>query len=164
MHGGALIAMLTFTSGILTNSTSPVRADSLVDPMMRFAFGLACAAAASAGTYLTNYCYLAGAHNQTLIWQHPYIEKGRASKRWEGIGVAFHVTTVLLAVGSLALFVCGFWGVKEALSAARKPPQVENARGIEVNGPEARASDPVDTGPEVQARAGDLVPKQDDAP
>lgn len=73
IHGGALIAMLTFTSGILTNNASTVRADSLVDPMMRFAFGLALAAAASAGTYLTNYCYLAAAHNQTLVWNHPHL-------------------------------------------------------------------------------------------
>lgn len=121
MHGGALVAMLAFTSGILNNSASVVQVDSLVDPMMRFAIGLACAAAASAGTYLTNYCYVAGAQLKTLIWQHPYIEEASASKVWEGVGVAFHVLTVLLALGSLLLFISGFWGVKGGLETAKMP-------------------------------------------
>lgn len=164
MHGGALVAMLAFTSGILNNNTSVVQPDSLVDPMIRFAIGLACAAAASAGTYLTNYCYLAGAQNQTLVWQHPYIEKGRVSKLWEGTGVTFHVATVLLAVVSLVLFVCGFWGVKDALSAAYGPAQVDATSRAEVVVAEPPASDPVEIDRKVDAEAVDVPPNQGDAP
>ncbi|MBJ2153876.1 hypothetical protein [Paracoccus sp. IB05] len=164
MHGGALIAMLTFTSGILTNNASTVRADSLVDPMMRFAFGLALAAAASAGTYLTNYCYLAGAHNQTLVWNHPYLEKGRASKVWEGFGVALHVATVSLAFASLILFVCGFLGVKEALVAAYDAAQIEDTSGASTESAERPVSVPVVAGGDVGTEASAIAPSITEEP
>lgn len=163
MHGGALIAMLTFTSGILNNSTSSVRADSLVDPMMLFAIGLACAAAASAGTYLTNYCYVAGAQNQTLVFQKPYVEKNRASKLWEGFGVAFHIATVLLALGSLILFVCGFWGVKDALTATHGPTQINATSDEAVSITKRPASDTASADREADEPAG-VRPDQGDAP
>lgn len=116
MHGGALVAMLTFTSGLLGNSKSGLSADGLVGPMMHFSIGLAAATAASAGTYLTNYCYVAGEQRRKLTWEHPYIEESAASKWWLHAGVLFHVLTIMLAIGSLLLFIGGFWGVKEALT------------------------------------------------
>lgn len=157
MHGGALIAMLAFTSGILTNNVSTVRADSLVDPMMRFAIGLAFATAASAGTYLTNYCYLAGAHNQTLVWNHPYLEKGRASKVWEGIGVVLHIATVALAFASLLLFVCGFLKVKDALVAAHDATQLENNSTDLAENAEHLVSVPVESGGDAGTEASPIT-------
>ncbi|WP_283179034.1 hypothetical protein [Gemmobacter sp. 24YEA27] len=164
MHGGALVAMMAFTSGILTNNASTVRADGLVDPMMRFAFGLALAAAASAGTYLTNYCYLAGAHNQTLVWSHPYLEKGRASKVWEGIGVALHVATVALAFGSLVLFVCGFMGVKDALAAAHDAAQIEDTSDALAENAEQPVSAPVEAGRDAGTEASAITPSVAEEP
>ncbi|WP_201150883.1 hypothetical protein [Rhodovulum sulfidophilum] len=108
MHGGALVAMLTFISGLLSNNSTHLQVDSLIAPMIRFALGLAFAAAASCSTYLTNYCYAAGASRCVLNWSPPYIQRSRLAKIWMTIGLSFHVAAIILASASLVFFVWVF--------------------------------------------------------
>lgn len=115
IHGGALVSLLTFTSGILSNQYISFGTDNLVTPLYYFTLGLAFTVAASIGAYVTTFSYGSAALTQQRIWQYPYIKDTRGSNRWRHAGVCFHIITVTLVLGSLALFVYGAFGVKEAI-------------------------------------------------
>jgi hypothetical protein len=114
MHGGALVAMLTFISTTINTDANVSLLKELLSPMVNFSIGLALATAASAGAYLTNYCYTSGAVMKRLTWKHPYVEDTAVGRRWRTVGVCLHLMTVILAFVSLFLFVRGFFEVKAA--------------------------------------------------
>lgn len=115
MHGGALVAMLIFTGGILQKEDPAIPLTDMVGPMIWFAVKLALATGASAGAYLTNYCHVSHLSAHRLDWTSPFSHETRASKNWLRAGHCFHVLTLLTAVTSLAVFVLGFFAVKSAL-------------------------------------------------
>ena len=115
MHGGALVAMLTFAGGILQKEDPAIPLASIMSPMIWFAVGLALATGASAGAYLTNYCHVSHLGTQKLDWTHPFSHETRTSRNWLRVAHFFHALTLIVALASLTVFVIGFFAVKSAL-------------------------------------------------
>lgn len=114
MHGGALVAMLTFAGALMQKSEPPVSIGSIMQPMIWFALGLAFATGASAGSYLTSYFQAADISTQRVDWTWPFSHPTTASRRWSEVADFFHVITIAAAMTSLGLFVVGFFSVREA--------------------------------------------------
>lgn len=89
INGGAAVALLAFLGHLAaTGSTGPVLL-SFADSLQRFTAGVFLAALAVALTYMSQLSY-------------------GGEKKWHfRVGVAFHVATILAAVGSLATFIWG---------------------------------------------------------
>lgn len=93
INGGAAVALLAFLGNLITRSGYSANVHTFADSMGMFVFGVFLAAVAFATSYLSQFFY-AG----EKVWQRR-------------TGVAFHVVTSLVGVGSLATFL---WGAQAA--------------------------------------------------
>lgn len=111
INGGAALSLLTFI-GTLNREQKHEVADTLV----WFASGVALAVVAIAASYFTDYFMAGIAGSKIKTFQHPYIQPGPNTKRYETLNFVFHLIAVGCGVVSLLMFVCGLLAVRTALS------------------------------------------------
>ena len=81
-----------------------------------FAVGVALAVFGMALAYLTHYAMAGIAASQIKIWDHPYVSDGPKTKRWRRLNRTFHICAILVAIGSLALFLYGMIATSDAVT------------------------------------------------
>ena len=118
MNGGALIAMLTFLSTLITSENDRSLDVLLIAPMLYFSIELAAVAAAYCTTYLSSLSYVRSIGLRRCQWVSPFVSETDASRRWEIAGNIFLVVTIALGLASLTAFVWGFMLVAQAMTAA----------------------------------------------
>jgi hypothetical protein len=117
MNGGAAIAILTFLGGVASKEKIDFAKVGVVAGTLKwFAFGVALAVVAMALSYLTSFALAAIAASMTKKWEHPYVSDGPKTKRWRRINLAFHICAMLVAFGSLALFLAGMFAASDAIT------------------------------------------------
>ena len=52
---------------------------------------------------------------------HPYLVESKSTPTWKRVNLAIHIMTVILGLGSLALFICGMLSVGGAISRLGSP-------------------------------------------
>jgi len=95
INGGAAVALLAFIGNIWGKGIKVVAVEPLTNSIYYFSFGVLLAAIGTAGSYFAQYYY---------------------NEDHEKTGVAFHVITVLLVIGSYVLFGLGTIGAYEAFA------------------------------------------------
>lgn len=93
INGGAAAALLAFIGNIWAKGVAPEAVSSLTSSIAFFAFGVLIAAAGTAGSYFTQYCY---------------------AKGFQWMAIAFHTLTVVVVIGAFVLFGLG---VRESYQA-----------------------------------------------
>jgi hypothetical protein len=117
INGGAAIAILTFLGGVASKEKIDfVRVGMVADTLKWFASGVALAVLAMALAYLTHYSMAGVTASQLKIWEHPYVSDSSKSARWRRINLVFHVLAMLIAFGSLGLFVVGMFSASDAVT------------------------------------------------
>lgn len=79
-----------------------------------FFFGVSFAVIAMGLTYVDHLLNWKHAISQKEVWKPPYIELGKGTVFWGGVKNGVHVTTVVLVVLSLVMFVLGLVSVEHA--------------------------------------------------
>jgi hypothetical protein len=110
INGGAAIALLTFI-GTLPKEQKRAVADTLV----WFGSGVGLAVLAIAGTYFTNYFMLEIASSKLRRWEHPYVDIGPNTAKYEKLNIGFHLISVALGVASVVAFAIGLLCIRTAL-------------------------------------------------
>jgi hypothetical protein len=120
INGGAVIAVLGFTSALASKDCERIaQIVPVAKSLLWLSGGVAMAAAAAGFSYLTNYAATGGASHQQRTWNHPYIEVAVASKRWRWFATACQWVAVVTAILSLCFFVIGTMNVEDAISHLR---------------------------------------------
>ena len=108
INGGAAIAVLAFIAQVYDGDSHLTVAD-VANALLWFAVGVAFAALAACGTYLTNFSYSSASASRTQTWEHPFSEETRSSVFWLRAGYGFHILTILTALAALATFLIGVY-------------------------------------------------------
>jgi len=117
INGGAAIAVLTFLGGVASKDKIDFNKIGVVAGTLKwFAFGVAFACLGMALSYLTNFAAAAIANSMTREWTHPYLTDGPKTKRWERINLSFHISAIIVAIISLALFLIGMFAASNAVT------------------------------------------------
>ena len=120
INGGAAIAILTFLGGVASKEKIDFAKVGLVaDTLKWFAFGVAFAVFGIALAYLTNFAMASVSSSMAKKWEHPYVSDGPKTKRWRRINLAFHISAILVAIGSLVLFLVGMFAASDAVNQRR---------------------------------------------
>jgi hypothetical protein len=117
INGGAAIAILTFLGGVASKERIDfVKVGVVAGTIKWFAFGVALAVLGMALSYLTSFAMAAIASSRIRNWMHPYLSDGPKTKRWRRLNLAFHILAMLVASGSLALFLIGMLSTSDAVT------------------------------------------------
>jgi hypothetical protein len=117
INGGAAVAILAFIGGLAAQDRIKLeQLNEVANSLMLFAFGVVAAVAGMGLDHLPN--YLTGVHATSFVrWsQHPYIRPGPKTSRLARLRTLVHVVGVLVGVGSVVLFVCGMYDVRNSIS------------------------------------------------
>jgi hypothetical protein len=122
INGGAAIAVLAFIGNLTSGGKVPLNklADVAVS-LESFAWGVAIGALATAFAYFTNYTMAGYAASFDKTFVYPYTVADKHTPTWKWVNHAIHFVTVLLGLGSLALFICGMLSVGGAISRLGAP-------------------------------------------
>jgi hypothetical protein len=108
INGGAAIAVLTFLGGVAAKDKVDFeQVSSVAGTIKWFAFGVALAVLGMALSYLTHYATASISTSRVNNWEHPYVVDGPKTKGWRRTTGAFHVAAIVVAIGSLILFLVG---------------------------------------------------------
>lgn len=80
-----------------------------------FAFGLLFGALASAGSYITQFCYAVTVRSYICTWEYPYVQNTPGHRWWRAAGFAFHGLSIIVVSMSFGAAVRGFWVAAKAL-------------------------------------------------
>jgi hypothetical protein len=117
INGGAAVAVLTFLGGVASKDKIDFsKVGAVADTIKYFTIGVACALAAMALSYLTNYFMAAVEGTKKKIWEHPYLEHTRRSKRMRKLNIAFHAAAFGTALVSLVLFMIGMFAASDKIT------------------------------------------------
>jgi hypothetical protein len=117
INGGAVVALLALVGNIVDKeAATSVSADHIGFAMLVFVAGLAASAFASGFSYFTIYLYVVAGRYRTWDYTHPYVHETRKSKIHTWFGALFHITAVVLVLGSYSLFVYGAYVSKELIT------------------------------------------------
>ncbi len=130
INGGAAVALLAFIGAIASKDGVGSVAD-LAESIQWFAFGVAVAAAAIGMTYLVNHSFANSLKTMQYNWEHPYVKDTPTSLRWERVGGALTVVTILTALVALGLFVNGMLNVQQEVGKLRLKPAAAASAQIE---------------------------------
>jgi hypothetical protein len=117
INGGAAIAILTFLGGVASKDKIDfTKVGAVADTIKYFAIGVACAVAAMALSYFTNF-FMAGVEGyKSKIWEHPYLEETPRSKLMRKLNIGFHVAAFSAAMASLVLFMVGMFAASDKIT------------------------------------------------
>lgn len=110
ISGGAAVSVLTFAANLPSEHYRAALANTLV----WFASGVGLAVAAAAATYFTDFFMAAHASSLLRIWQHR--QNGPGTKVHQLLNIIFHIIAVAMEGASLAAFVIGMLGVRNAFN------------------------------------------------
>jgi hypothetical protein len=117
INGGAAIAVLTFLGGVASKDKIDfVKVGVVADTLRWFALGVALAVFAMALSYFTHFAMASITSSQNRAWVHPYVSDGLKTARWRRINLAFHILAMLVAFGSLVLFLVGMFTASDAVT------------------------------------------------
>jgi hypothetical protein len=117
VNGGAAIAVLTFLGGVASKDKIDfVKVGVVAGTLKWFALGVALAVSAMALAYLTHFATASITSSQIRAWEHPYVSAGPKTARWRRINLLFHISAMLVAFGSLALFLAGMFAASDAVT------------------------------------------------
>jgi hypothetical protein len=117
INGGAAIAILTFLGGVAAKEKIDfAKVGVVADTLKWFAFGVALAVLGMALAYLTNFAMASITSSRVRTWEHPYVSNGPKTIRWRRINLAFHIAAILVAIGSLVLFLVGMFAASDAIT------------------------------------------------
>jgi hypothetical protein len=115
INGGAAIAVLAFMGNVIAKDPSSHRLLADVSGGLNdFFFGVGFAVIAMGLTYVDHLLNWKHAISQKEVWKPPYIELGKGTVFWGGVKNGVHVTTVVLVVLSVVMFVLGLVSVEHA--------------------------------------------------
>jgi hypothetical protein len=117
INGGAALGILTFLSGVASKDKVDFsKVGAVADTIRYFAIGVACALAAMALSYFTNF-FMAGVEGRKMrIWEHPYLEDTPDSLRMKRLNKLFHILAFLAAFASLVLFLVGMFAASDKIT------------------------------------------------
>jgi hypothetical protein len=117
INGGAAIAVLTFLGGVAAKDRIDFTQVGLVAGTIKwFAFGVALAVFGMALSYLTHFATASIASSMVKSWEHPYVADGPKTKAWRRTNRVFHILAVVVAIGSLFLFLVGMFTTSNAIT------------------------------------------------
>ena len=127
INGGAAIALLAFIGNFAPVLPGEYAGLPKIHPsitaLMWFAFGVTASVMAMAFAYCTNYLYITASAKRTCNFKHPYVHDTDKSKMWGCIGIVTHITTVVLAVLSIIIFILGIYEVNEMINTFLSVPK-----------------------------------------
>jgi hypothetical protein len=117
INGGATVSLLTFVGSFASKDPlkTTAKLNAVAGSLVWFALGVVSAAVCAGFAYATHYSHVRTAYTLQRTWEHPYTLDSALSKRWRCVGRIFHIIALLAALGSLILFACGTFDVREAI-------------------------------------------------
>lgn len=117
INGGAAIAILAFIGSLASIAADAVSRGlpKLTGPLVFFAWGVALAAFGVMLAYLTNYCIATMSAYRSRHYEHPFLRDTKRSNRWYRAAIFFQVVAMIVALGSLAVFLIGMYEIREAV-------------------------------------------------
>jgi hypothetical protein len=116
INGGAAIALLAFSGGLVARSSIGLsKIGEIISNLVWFVWGVITAAIAAALAYLTNFSYATATELRSLTWEHPFIQETQATVRWRKTGRVFHLIGIIAAISSLILFALGMFRLHAAI-------------------------------------------------
>jgi len=117
INGGAVVTVLAFIGALASREkVTGQHLIQLASTLVYFAFGVVAATVAMGFAYATNYCIAGQLWSHERKWEHPYVVPTPRSRAWWWVAIIFHVLAILAVLGSLVLFVCGVFEVKNAIT------------------------------------------------
>jgi hypothetical protein len=117
INGGAAIAVLTFLGGVAAKDRIDFAQIGLVAGTIKwFAWGVALAVFGMALSYLTHFATAAITSSFGNNWEHPYVTDGPKTKGWRRANRVFHLAAIIVAIGSLVLFLVGMYTTSNAIT------------------------------------------------
>jgi hypothetical protein len=99
INGGAAVAVLAFIGGLVGHERVPLaQVGKVAGSLMWFAAGVAVAGAALALSYCTHFCHVALSESRRRTWDHPYLEDGPSTSRWQLRSNVFHWAAIIVGL------------------------------------------------------------------
>jgi hypothetical protein len=109
--------VLTFLGGVAAKDRIDFTQVGLVAGTIKwFAFGVALAVFGMALSYLTHFATASIASSRVNNWEHPYVTDGSKTKTWRRTTRVFHILAIIVAIGSLVLFLVGMFTTSNAIT------------------------------------------------
>ncbi len=118
INGGAAVAILAFVGSLVTTNGEKFsnHLTQLTSPLMWFAWGVALAAIGIGLAYAANYSTVSHASSKSRHYEHPFVRDTPASNRWMIAVYTFQALAILVAIGSLAMFIYGMYDIRSAIT------------------------------------------------
>jgi hypothetical protein len=121
INGGAAISVLAFIGGLASRDRVSLQAiTQTAGTLIWFASGVALATLSMGFAYFTNLSIAQAASVRERTFEHPYLKETDKSRFYNRAAEVFRWLTVIAAVASLGLFICGMLAVKCAVSLLAK--------------------------------------------
>jgi hypothetical protein len=118
INGGAAIAVLTFTGGLVNSGKLALgpQLTQVTAPLIWFAVGVAIATFAMGLGYVVNYSNAGIISSRDRTYISPYFKETDTTKRWRKSSTTCTILALASAAISLALFVWGMLEVRNAIT------------------------------------------------
>ncbi|MCZ7912286.1 hypothetical protein O9X94_23415 [Agrobacterium leguminum] len=109
INGGAVIACLTFLGALYgaDNGVDKALSVPVSKAALSFVTGAVFSGVASGFAYFAQYCYNRAAEEARMTWDHPYIEYGDQSKRYNRTGAVWHYASCAAVIASYLATITG---------------------------------------------------------